>query len=515
MKLIEYIAKSLLRRSSRGSGTGLVLSLVVLILVLAGFSTGCGSIADDQIVVLKKPGLPVIYYRVMINAGSALDPADKPGLAYFTAKLLYKGTRNLTSTEIDRRLNQIGAEINIAVDKEVVVITGRTLSENAGEFYNIFREILTEPAFPEDEVRKATAKQIEEIGRIREDDAFLSQTVFENAIFDGHRYGHAVQGTIDAVRNFDHRDAVEFYHANYVRGNVLAGIGGDVEDSLVERFKADLGNLPAGRVLRSDVAPKLPKTPRVILVEKENRTQSHLRIGHVLEDNRTSPQYYPMRLLGCYLGQHREMFGRLFRTVRAERGLAYGAYAYTEHFRPLGWSKLMDNGIVRSEQYFHMWTYPKESNFEFCIKLMLSEMTKLTTTPLAAEEIDRTKDYVANNFAFLMETPDRQLGMRLDEKWYKLPEFVDKFKRNINRVPRSELQTVALDNLFPQSVLIVAVVSNGEIAKQQLLSLDTILELPSGSEEGELKSINDEIKELDLKLLPEDIVIVKASELFK
>lgn len=502
---------------SRGShfGSGSTLVFALLAVILGCSILGCGPVADDQIVVLKKQGLPVIYYRVMIDAGSALDPAEKPGLAYFTAKLLDKGTRNLSSAEIERRLNQIGADITISVDKEVVVITGRTLSENAGEFYSIFRQVLTEPSFPEDEVRKGAARQIDEIGRIREDDALLSQTVFENAVFEGHRYGHAVQGTVDAVRNFNRRDAVEFYHANFVRGNVLAGIGGDVEDSLVERFKTDLGNLPAGRVLRSDVAPNLPKTPKVILVEKENRTQSHLRIGHVLDDNRTSPQYYPMRLLGCYLGQHREMFGRLFKTVRSERGLAYGAYAYIEHFRPLGWSKLMDNGIVRNDQYFQMWTYPKEANFEFCIKLMLIEMTKLTTTPLTAEEIDRTKDYVANNFAFQLETPDRQLGMRLDEKWYKLPEFVDKFKYNINRVPRSELQTVALDNLHPQSVLIVAVVSNGELAKQELLSLDTKLELPSGSEEGELQGMNDAIKGLDLKLLPEDIVVVKASELFR
>lgn len=515
MKIENTLTNASFLLGNRQRRRGLAVMSVILCLVVGFCIIACGPVADDQIVVLKKPGLPVIYYRVMINAGSALDPVDKPGLAYFTAKLLDKGTRNLSSNEIERRLNQIGADITISVDKEVVVITGRTLSENAGEFYGIFREILTEPSFPEDEVRKGAARQIDEIGRIREDDALLSQTVFENAVFEGHRYGHAVQGTVDAVKNFSRRDVVEFYHANYVRGNVLAGIGGDVDDSLVERFKNDLGNLPAGRVLRSDVEPSLPKAPKVILVEKENRTQSHLRIGHVLEDNRTSPQFYPMRLLGCYLGQHREMFGRLFKTVRAERGLAYGAYAYIEHFRPLGWSKLMDNGIVRNDQYFQMWTYPKEANFEFCIKLMLEEMTKLTTTPLTAEEIDRTKDYVANNFAFLLETPDRQLGMRLDEKWYKLPEFVDKFKHNINRVPRSELQTVALDNLHPQSVLIVAVVSNGEQAKQELLSLDTKLELPSGSEEGELKSINDQIKGLDLKLLPEDIVVVRASELFK
>jgi|GEM_PF-2792803 len=48
-----------------------------------------------------------------------------------------------------------------------------------------------------------------------------------------------------------------------------------------------------------------------------------------------------------------------------------------------------------------------------------------------------------------------------------------------------------------------------------LLSADTKLELPSGSTEGDLKPINDQIKTFDLGLKPEDIVIVKARKMFR
>lgn len=493
----------------------IVVAGVLAALMLCVSLVSCAGPQPERFVVIGKPGVPVVYYRMMVSAGSALDPAAEPGLANLTATLLNKGTKNYTREQLEQKLEQIGANINISVDKEVVVISGRTLSENAGEFYSIFREIFLEPTFPEEEFRLAVTQQLDRIGQTREDDAQLSLGVFENAIFADHRYGHLVQGTEKGVNAITRQDVVDFYRANYLQGNVIAGIAGAVEDSLVDRFRADIDQLPSGRVVRSDVMPKLSKTPKVILVEKENRAQSNLRIGHVLEDNRLSPQFYPMTLLGCYLGQHREMFGRLFQTVRSQRGLAYGAYAYVEYFRPDGWSKMQGTGIPRRDQYFHMWTYPKEVNFEFCIKLMLNEMTKLTTMPLAAEDIDRTKDFVANSFAFRIETAEQQLGMKMDEIWYGLPGFVDNFRKNINAVPRSELQTVAIDNLHPRQVLIVAVVSNGEAAKQELLSLDTKLELPSGAEEGDLKAINDEIKALDLKLTAEDIQIVKAAEVFR
>lgn len=505
MKILKFVK----------SRAAVLAALTLIVLASSIVISSCGSFPEQQLLVIKRPGLPVVYYRVMINAGSALDPEDKPGLAYFTAQLLNKGTRNRSRADIERELDQLGATLSISVDKEVVVISGRTLAENSGAFYSIFSEILTQPVFPESEIDPAIKDQLFEIGQLRSDDASLSLAVFENTIFEGHRYGHAVEGTESAVSSFSRTDAVNFYRSNYRQGNILAAIGGAVEDSLVERFRADLGMLPSGKTQRSEVQVHVGESPRVVLVEKENRTQSHLRVGHVLRDNRTSPQYHPMRVLGCYLGQHREAFGRLYKNIRADRGLAYGAYAYTEYFRPQGWSKMMNNGIVRNNQYFHMWTYPKESNFEFCIKLMLDEMNRLRTNPLTAGEVNQTEDYITNNFAFAIETTDQQLGMQLDEMWYETPKFIEDFKAKIKRVSRSEIQTVALDNLSPDGIVIVAVVSDGNSSKQELLTMDTKLELPSGAEEGELKAANDEIKSLDLKLKPENITIVKASEMFK
>ena len=488
----------------------LALSIALLLPLVS-----CAQSKTERVVVLKKPGLPVVYFRVMISAGSAMDPTAKPGLAYFTANLLNKGTTSYTRDQLEDKLSQIGAQIGISVDKEVVVITGKTLAEKVGEFYSIFREVLTAPTFAEDQVKKMQSEQLDRINGIREDDSRLALGVFENKLFEGHRYGHLVEGTEEAIKRFTRDDAYRFYRDNYLQGNILAGLAGAVEDTLVERFEADLGKMPSGQVVRSAAEPKVEKTRRVILVEKENRAQTQLRIGHVVDYNRTNPDYFPMRLLAAYLGENREAFGRLYQTVREQRGLAYGAYAYCEHFRPAGWSKLIDNGIVRNGQYFHMMTYPKEANGKFCIKLMLSEMTKLTTTQVSQDDIDRVQAYVANQYAFLMETPDKQLGMRLDELWYKMPTFVDKYQESINKVPHSELQSVALDHLHPDHVLIVAVVSNGEATKKELLGIDTKLELPSGAQEGALKEINDQIKAFDLDLKPEDIVIVKAREMFK
>ena len=491
----------------------------VLVLV-AGIIIALSSLSCDvdkpvKLVVIEKQDLPVVYFRVMVTAGSAYDPADKPGLAYFTAHLLNKGTTRFSREDIEKKLDDIGATIDISVDKEVVVITGRTLKENLSSFYPIFKEILISPAFPVNQLELQKAAQLDRINQVREDDARLSLAVLENHLFAGHRYGHLECGTEAAVSRFTKEDAASFYRDYYLRGNTLAGIAGAVDDSLVACFEADLDLLPKGAVVRISSPAQRHSGRKVILIEKENRTQSHLRIGHLLDFNRAAADFFPMRLVWCYLGEHREMFGRLFRQVRKTRGLAYGAYAYTEYFRQAGWSKLQDNGIVRKDQYFHMWTYPKEINFEFCIKLMIEEMTGLATAQISDADFELVKSYVANNFPFLMETPDKQLGMKLDEFWYDTPGFVDNYQQQIASVDRETFQQAAGKHLRPSDLLIVAVVSDGAQATQELLSAGAELELPSGVLAGDLKAANDRIKALDLGLTAEDITIVKAADLFK
>ncbi len=493
----------------------LLLVPVSLCLLAAMLLAGCAADSGNEITVIKKDSPPVVYYETMISAGSAYDPADKPGLAYFTAHLLDKGTKTYSRQDIEERLADIGARINVSVDKEVIVVSGQTLKENVGEFYSIYREVLLDPIFTDEEIARQRSDQLDQINRVRENDASLSLAVLENALYTGHRYGHLVQGTTSAVRTITREDITNFYKNFYLRGNTYAGIAGAVDDTIVDRFRADIEKLPAGKVVRSDELLNNPRKRRVILVEKEGRAQSNIRIGHLLEINRTDDDYYPLRVLGCYLGQHREMFGQLFRKIRSQRGLAYGAYAYVENFQPAGWSKAARPGICRKDQYFHMWTYPKEVNFEFCIKMMLDEMSKLISQPIPADDVDRTKAFLANHFAFQIETPNNQLGMNLDEKWYGLPDYVATFPDRIEAVPRTELQTVALDNLHPTQTLIVAVVSNGEEAKSELLTRSTKLELPSGLEEGDLKAEDDRIKAIDLGLQPDDITIVKAEDLFR
>lgn len=475
----------------------------------------CGKAGELKVIQVKKPGIPVIYFEVMIKAGSAYDPPGKEGLAYFTAELLDRGTQSFSRDEIDELLDFLSARLNIEVHKEVIVISGTTLKENLDKFYQVFSEIILKPTFPEAQIEKTKLDQLDAIENIRQRDRSLVKESFDNFIYRGHPYGHLVCGTESSVNTFTRQDALDFYNKFFVRNNVLLGLAGDFGEEFVERFEKDMSNLKTGKIqsFHREVEPIVGR--RVLLIEKEGRAQTQFRIGHPYNLARHSPDYFPLLVGNVHLGKHRESIGRLYKTVRMDRGLCYGAYSYIEHFEQFGWSKLAKPTNPRGTQYFSMWTYPKCANAKFGMKLCLKEMTDLVNHGIPEDRLELIKNFEKNQFPFQIETPQRELAHKLAEQFHGTYGFLNNYEMNVGKVTREEIDRAVRKYLSPENVAIVALVSDGEEFKKELLSDQTVIEYPSQADPTVLKEEDDQIKAFDLNLKEEDFEIVKASELFK
>ena len=300
--------------------------LLVSLICLASLSLFCGKAGELEVIQVHKPGIPVVYFQVMIKAGSAYDPPGKEGLAYFTAELLERGTESFSRDEIDELLDLISARLSIEVNKEVMVISGTTLKENLDKFYQVLSEVMLKPTFPEDQIDKTQLDQLDAIENVRESDRSLVRESFDNFIHRGHPYGHLVCGNESTVNSFTRQDALDFYNKHFLQNNILLGLAGDFDEELLQRFKADMSTLKAGEVpeIGGEIQPIVGR--KVLLIEKERRTQTQFRIGHPFDLTRHSADYFPMLVANAHLGKHRESIGRLYKGVRMDRGLSYGAY---------------------------------------------------------------------------------------------------------------------------------------------------------------------------------------------
>src|SRR5215468_6485657 len=124
------------------------------IAILLSCSLVLGAPAKIPSVLL--PGTsPLVTFRILFTTGSAFDPPGKEGLAALTASMLAQGgTRSMTYDQIVQALYPLASSVNSQVDKEMTVFSGTTHIENLDRFYSLFRDMLLEPGFRDEDFKR-------------------------------------------------------------------------------------------------------------------------------------------------------------------------------------------------------------------------------------------------------------------------------------------------------------------------------------------------------------------------
>jgi zinc protease len=498
-------------------GKYILIVFVLLFAVTCSSSEKSGAVGgpgDIEFVTIPVDRFPVVHFAVVIKSGSASDPDGKEGQAWFTANLLKRGSKSYNREQIEKGLENIGGELDIRVEREVIVVTGKTLRENLDKYYDIFSDIILNPDFPADEVANLRTDQEQAIKDIIRNDAALCREALLHELYADHPYAHPVPGYLSSAEKLTADDAERFYKKHFVKGNVICGLAGMYSPEFEKQFKSDMNKLRIGLVQDEKNAIVQPDEMRVVLVEKPGRDQSQIRMGKLVDYTRRDSIWYTYLAANTYLGQHRESFGRLYTTIRSERGLSYGAYSYPEHFRQSGWSKNPMPLTPLDPQYFSMWTYPKRINTEFAIKMAIHELDQILKNGIDPGELQRFVLFQINHFPFLIETAEQQLLMEMEEIYYNQPDFIENFEKNLQAVNHANISDVLNRNWSSDDLLVVVVTDSAEAMKQELLTQETSLDLPSGATEAGLEDINRVVKNLRLGLEEKDIKIIDAEKLF-
>ena len=301
-------------------------------LVLLAWPAGNAQIRTTSLLPGKSP---LVTFRILFTAGSASDPADKPGLAYLTAQMLADGgTKELTYKQLSDALFPMASGVSTQVDKEMVTFSGATHVDNVAAYYKLLKGMLLDPGWREEDFRRVKDDAINAIKvqlRGNNDDEELAKEVLYENIYETTPYGHYNGGTVSSLEKITLDDVKSFYHSQYTQDHLFLGIAGGYTPAFLEAMKRDFHALPEGAAFRPRMtAPHIIDHTRVVIVDKDTRSVA-FSIGYPIEVTRSRPDYAAMLLVSSFLGQHRQG-GQLFDRMREKRGLNYGDYAYIEAF---------------------------------------------------------------------------------------------------------------------------------------------------------------------------------------
>jgi len=397
-----------------------------------------------HLIVLEDRRLPQITFQIIIpGAGGYFDPADKIGLASYTAQLMREGTKTRTSPQISETLETMSATLNIGsgLSGPTASVFGGSLSENFDKLMDLTADILLNPAFAPAEWDRLKTRTKAGLIQNRTNPGFLAAETFNRAVFGTHPAGRLspTAANLDAITP---EALVEFHKTHYVPDHAAMAFAGDI--SLAEARKlveAKLAGWKKAGVAKGSVTdPPAIGPPKVFLVARPGSVQTTLSVG-TQSMIRTDPDYTALTVVNRVLGG---TMGRLFRHLREEKGYTYGIGSF-----------------FSATQYRGSWTASTSVRTEVtdaALTDLLAEIAELRDTPVPASEFADVKRAIVGSFALALENPQQVLNYYVENWQYGLPaDYWDTYPARVAAITPAQAQAAAQKYWAPGRLLIVAV----------------------------------------------------------
>jgi zinc protease len=397
-----------------------------------------------HLIVLEDRRLPQITFQIIIpGAGGYFDPADKIGLASYTAQMMREGTKTRTSPQISEILETMSATLNVGsnLSGPSATVSGSSLTEDFGTLMDLTADVLLNPAFDAAEWDRLKMRMKAGLVQNRTNPGFLAAETFNRAVFGTHPAGRiaTTAAHLDAITP---GALVEFHKTRYVPDHAAMAFAGDI--SLAEARKLVETKLSpwkkAGAPKGAVTDPPALGAPKVFLVARPGSVQTTLNVG-TQSMIRTDPDYTALTVVNRVLGG---TMGRLFRHLREEKGYTYG----------------IGSGFSAT-QYRGSWsasTSVRTEVTEPALTDLLAEIAELREKPIPAAEFADVKRAIVGSFALALENPQQVLGYYVENWQYGLPaDYWDMYPARVTAVTPAQAQAAAQKYWAPGRLHIVAV----------------------------------------------------------
>jgi len=420
-----------------------------------------------RVLAAERGPLPLVAIRLVMRAGSSMDPADKHGLADFTARLLRRGTQRMTADEIDEAVEFVGASLAMGVNEDVLSLYITTPAEHFPAMMEVLGQLVREPTFPEKEVELARERTLAQFANDLDDPAAIADRAFTREIWGQHPYGHDVGGSARTVRTFTREDVVRFHQERMGPRVAMLVVVGTVSPDVVAREAEKAFGTWTGGPEAPLVVPPMEKvtTGRVLVVDKPDQTQSQVRLGGP-GMRLGHPDYFPSTAMNIALGGG--FTSRLVNAVRVERGLTYGIHSYFD---------TMSAGGI-----FAISTFTKTEATRTIIDVTMDEVQKVRKGGIPAAELRKAQTYLAGLYPLRTETNESVASVISDVRLYGLgDDWVEKFRERLCAVKPKQTAEVAKKYLFSQPLVVV--LGKASTVQKQLKGLGPVKVVPAGEYE--------------------------------
>ncbi len=287
---------------------------------------------DSGLVVVTDtmPHLGTASLGIWTGTGARHEETTENGISHLLEHMAFKGTKRRTALMIAEEIENVGGDLNAATGLESTGYFARVLGEHVPLALDMLTDILTEPTFIGEELKREKGVILQEIGAANDMPEDYIYELFQRRAFPDQPIGRPILGTPESVKA-QSADSLRAYMAkHYSAPKMVVSAAGAVEHGrVVEQIAKQLASLPVAAAPAAQPARYVGGAE----IGARNLEQAHLALGF---EGRSfhAPDYYALQIFANVLGGGSS--SRLFQEVREKRGLCYSVYAYHSPYSDTG-----------------------------------------------------------------------------------------------------------------------------------------------------------------------------------
>lgn len=395
--------------------------------------------------LLEDHELPLFRITAQVRTGAVYEPREKAGLANLVGSVMRRGgTKTRTPDQINEELEFIAASVETSIGRESGSASLSTMKKDIDKGLEIFADVLMNPAFPDDMIKKEKDEIRESIRRENDRPDQIIFREFRKLLYDGnHPYSRKTDGYKDTIEKITRDDIVTFHKKYFHPNNFIVGVSGDFDtEEILRKIKHVFREWKKSEIDFPEIEPVKKQFQKSVHYIYKDINQAHVVAGHI-GIQRLNKDYFPIKILDFILGSG-DFIARIPSKVRSDEGLAYSAYSAFYAPRDLG--------------FFFVSCQTKSESTVKAIKLSLNEVKKIREELVDIKELELAKDTYINQFIFRFTSSASIVGQMVDIEYEGLPlNYLETYLDKIKAVTREDLLRVAKEYLHPDKMKLLVI----------------------------------------------------------
>lgn len=348
-----------------------------------------------QVVVVPNHKAPIVKHMVWYKVGSADEKPGKGGIAHLLEHLMFRGTKKIKGTELNRITENNGMEANAFTGQDYTAY--HQLTDVSRLELAMFMEAdrMSNLNFSDEDFGLERDIVYQERKQVVENNpASVFSETLRKVMWQDHPYARPVTGSVEEIMTLTPEDVRNFYQRYYAPNNAILVLSGDIEPETGVRLAkkyyggaeaSDLSVMPALKKAEGDFSAAF---------EMELPAVASMRLSNVWlapsVNSEDKKDIYALSVLSKYLGEGKT--SKLYKKLVDGSKTALAAESSYDY-------------AVRGDGTFTISAIPREGVSAKEMQQALTQAVKEALNEITLDEIAMTKHRMLAGLVYLKDNP--------------------------------------------------------------------------------------------------------------